>query len=80
METAIIDKIRGSLVGGAVGDALGYPVEFIHSYEDIQKRYGENGITRLDKSHWWIKENDKRAELKNKAWISETVPMRMLSR
>ena len=43
-----LDKIRGSLVGGAVGDAFGYPVEFISSYEGIQKRYGENGITRLD--------------------------------
>lgn len=25
---AFLDKIRGSLFGGAVGDALGYPVEF----------------------------------------------------
>lgn len=23
-----LDKIRGCLIGGAVGDALGYPVEF----------------------------------------------------
>lgn len=37
----IQDKIRGSLIGGAVGDALGYPVEFIHSFEDIQWRYGK---------------------------------------
>lgn len=29
----IQDKIRGSLIGGAVGDALGYPVEFISSYQ-----------------------------------------------
>ena len=37
-------KAVGSLVGGAVGDALGYAVEF---YEDstIFKKYGENGIT-----------------------------------
>lgn len=42
------DKIRGSLVGGAVGDALGYPVEFINSYEGIQARYGERGITRFE--------------------------------
>ena len=33
------DRIRGSLVGGAIGDALGYPVEFIYSFEEIQKRY-----------------------------------------
>ena len=24
------DRIRGSLIGGAIGDALGYPVEFIY--------------------------------------------------
>lgn len=42
------DKIRGSLVGGAVGDALGYPVEFISSYAALQNRYGERGITRYE--------------------------------
>ena len=41
------DRIRGSLIGGAVGDALGYPVEFINSFEEIQARYGERGITRF---------------------------------
>lgn len=39
------DKCRGSLVGGAVGDALGYEVEFM-SLSSILKRFGENGITR----------------------------------
>jgi ADP-ribosylglycohydrolase len=47
------DRVRGSLIGGAIGDALGYPVEFIYSYEGIQKRYGENGITKLDTTQWW---------------------------
>lgn len=42
------DKIRGSLIGGAVGDALGYPVEFISSYAALQNRYGERGITRYE--------------------------------
>lgn len=39
------DKCRGSLVGGAVGDALGYEVEFM-SLSAIRKRFGEKGITR----------------------------------
>lgn len=47
---SIVDRIRGSLIGGAVGDALGYPVEFIFSFEMICTRYGERGITRLDKN------------------------------
>lgn len=39
------DKCRGSLVGGAIGDALGYEVEFM-SLSSITKRFGENGINR----------------------------------
>ncbi len=42
-----LDAIKGCLIGGAIGDALGFPVEF---YEDcdIFKRYGEFGITELE--------------------------------
>ena len=37
------DMIRGSLLGGAIGDALGYTVEFL-SEESISDRYGDGGI------------------------------------
>lgn len=40
----IIDKCRDSLVGGAVGDALGYEAEFM-SLQQIINRFWENGIT-----------------------------------
>ena len=40
------DRICGSLMGGAVGDALGYPVEFL-SRQSIRAKYGRNGIERL---------------------------------
>lgn len=45
------DKCRGSLVGAAVGDALGYEVEFM-SLAAIRKRFGDNGIADyvLDKN------------------------------
>lgn len=39
----IQDKIRGSLFGGAVGDALGYAVEF-DSEKSIFLEYGDGGI------------------------------------
>lgn len=47
---AWLDKIRGSLFGGAVGDALGYPVEFFGESE-IFLEYGAQGIQEyaLDK-------------------------------
>lgn len=42
------DRIRGCLIGGAAGDALGYAVEF-DSLKTIRKRYGEAGITKYEK-------------------------------
>lgn len=41
------DRIRGSFIGGAAGDALGYPVEFLKDFKKIRDVYGENGITKL---------------------------------
>ncbi len=51
---ALQDRIRGSLIGGAIGDALGYPVEFVHNFKAIQHLYGERAITRLDTSQRWL--------------------------
>ena len=39
-----LDRIRGCLLGGTAGDALGYAVEFC-SEEEMFSRYGEKGIT-----------------------------------
>lgn len=36
-------KIRGCIFGGAIGDALGAPIEF-DSYATIQLKYGKNGV------------------------------------
>ena len=41
------DKYRGCLIGGAAGDALGYPVEFMKA-SSICSRYGNAGITQYD--------------------------------
>lgn len=41
------DRVLGCMVGGAVGDALGYAVEF-SSWPQIHSRYGESGITRYE--------------------------------
>ena len=39
-----ISRYIGCLIGGAVGDALGAPIEFL-SLSQIRAKYGENGIT-----------------------------------
>lgn len=43
-------QFRGCILGGAVGDALGWPVEFL-SLNDIQRKYGPNGIEDLQLNH-----------------------------
>lgn len=38
-----VAQVKGCLLGGAVGDALGAPVEFM-SWAEIQERFGKEGI------------------------------------
>lgn len=45
-QNALKDKIRGCLMAGAAGDALGYEVEFM-SRRAILSRFGANGITKF---------------------------------
>ena len=49
---SVKDKIRGCLFGGAAGDALGYPVEFMDE-SAIRNTYGAEGIRSyvLTRSH-----------------------------
>ena len=42
-----LDKYRGCLIGGAAGDALGYPIEFFDEGFIFQK-YGPTGITEYE--------------------------------
>ena len=42
MNNNLCDKVRGSLIGGAIGDALGYPIEFM-SLKAIKQKYGDKG-------------------------------------
>ncbi|MFO0046853.1 MAG: ADP-ribosylglycohydrolase family protein, partial [Armatimonadota bacterium] len=41
------DKAVGCILGGAIGDALGGPVEFL-SLDQIRSKYGPNGIQEFD--------------------------------
>ena len=42
-----LNRIKGCLVGGAVGDALGYAVEF-STLSEIIRKFGESGIKRYE--------------------------------
>jgi len=47
MEYIMLNRIKGCLLGHAVGDALGAPVEFF-SLAKIKEKYGEKGIEEYD--------------------------------
>ncbi len=47
LKERVKDCIRGCLMAGAAGDALGYPVEFM-SRNAILTRYGNKGITQFE--------------------------------
>ena len=47
VNNAYMNKVLGSMIGGAAGDALGYAVEFM-SYGQIINKYGNKGITRYE--------------------------------
>lgn len=55
------DRVRGSLVGGAIGDAFGYPVEFVGSFEEIRAKYDDNGVVEYDLSYPWLDEKHDKA-------------------
>ena len=44
--TNVLNRFKGCLVGGAIGDALGYVVEFMN-IEQIRELYGPEGIQTL---------------------------------
>lgn len=47
----VYDKIRGCLLGGAIGDALGAPLENL-TYRQIRKKFGSiTGFVEHD-AHW----------------------------
>lgn len=49
-DSTTIDRIRGCLLGGALGDALGAPVEF-SSLDAIRAKYGADGISTFDTAY-----------------------------
>ncbi|WP_329603858.1 ADP-ribosylglycohydrolase family protein [Nocardia seriolae] len=46
----VFDRVRGAMLGGAVGDALGWPIEFL-SLQQIRERYGPAGVTGFLPGH-----------------------------
>jgi ADP-ribosylglycohydrolase len=46
-----LDRIAGCVLGAAIGDALGHPVEFIGCLDEIRRAHGPGGVTGY--VLWW---------------------------
>lgn len=46
--TGHISRICGCILSAAIGDALGFPVEFLNSFQAIQAKFGPMGVTDLE--------------------------------
>lgn len=66
----LLDRCRGSLAGGAFGDALGYPVEFVGSFEQIRFKYGEEGVTDYDLNYEWLQPGFDKAQFSDDTQMS----------
>src|SRR5204862_96183 len=42
------DICAGVVLGGAIGDAMGHPTEFIGSISSIRAKYGPEGVTKFE--------------------------------
>ncbi|EJG5415703.1 ADP-ribosylglycohydrolase family protein [Salmonella enterica] len=51
--TTILEAVRGCMLGAAVGDAIGLPVEFMR-LDAIRRQYGPAGITNYDRCYGGI--------------------------
>lgn len=43
-----LSRLAGAVLGGAIGDAMGHPTEFIRSFDAIRNRYGPDGVTKFE--------------------------------
>jgi ADP-ribosyl-[dinitrogen reductase] hydrolase len=50
-EVPPLSRIRGCLLGGALGDSLGEPVEFMQSATEIARRFGTTAPAKLGYAH-----------------------------
>ncbi|HSM50597.1 MAG TPA: ADP-ribosylglycohydrolase family protein, partial [Thermoanaerobaculia bacterium] len=49
-DVTYLDRVRGCLLGGALGDALGAPIEFL-SLGEIRERFGSGGLRHLERAY-----------------------------
>jgi ADP-ribosylglycohydrolase len=71
------DRVAGCILGAAIGDALGHPVEFITSMEGIRRAFGPAGVTGY--ALFWEEDGRKFAPYTDDTQMAEVVLRSLLA-
>ncbi len=61
----------GAVLGGAIGDAMGHPTEFVSSFQSIHQRYGPAGVTKFEL--YWDRNGERFAPYTDDTQMAEIV-------
>ena len=64
------DRIEGAVLGGAIGDAMGHPTEFL-TMGQIHRRYGPGGVESFEL--WWEEDGERFAPYTDDTQMAEVV-------
>jgi ADP-ribosylglycohydrolase len=65
------ERCLGAVLGAAIGDAMGHPMEFIRSFESIRSRYGPAGVTQFEL--YWERDGKRFAPYTDDTQMAEVV-------
>ncbi|MCP4200012.1 MAG: hypothetical protein GY762_22960 [Proteobacteria bacterium] len=71
MTTTLESKAMGAVLGAAIGDAMGHPTEFISSFDAIDAKYGESGVTGFEL--YWDRDGEHFAPYTDDTQMAEIV-------
>jgi len=76
-EPSRAERVAGCVLGAAIGDALGHPVEFITSMEAIRRQFGPEGVTGY--ALFWEEDGRKFAPYTDDTQMAEVVLRSLLA-
>ncbi|MEM9068479.1 MAG: ADP-ribosylglycohydrolase family protein [Myxococcota bacterium] len=66
-----MSRMAGAVLGGAIGDAVGHPTEFVGTFDGIRERWGPEGVTGYEL--WWEKGGRRFAPYTDDTQMAEVV-------
>lgn len=71
------DRVAGCVLGAAIGDALGFPVEFLTDWDSIRRTFPPDGVTGF--GQWWGEGKDRYAPYSDDTQMAEVVLRALLA-